>query len=122
MTIDEDALLSRLTATEARLRQLEARLDTEARQRRGLMRDTRRCPACQQTKILHAEQMISELHGESIFVASGGFLGYKGMGKVQLFICATCGYGEVQLASTEGLEGKKSIRVLDATEGEGPYR
>jgi hypothetical protein len=118
----EEALQQQVRELSERLQRIEARLDAEEQQRRGLMRDTRRCPSCQNTKILHAEQMISELHGEASYLASGGFLGYKGLGKVQLFVCVACGFGEVQVVSPAELEGKKGVRVLKASEGEGPYR
>lgn len=118
----EEALQRQVRELSERLQRVEARLDAEEQQRRGLMRDTRRCPACQNTKVLHAEQVISELHGEALIVSSSGFLGLKGLGKVQLFICAACGAGEVQVSSPAELEGKKGVRVLQASEGEGPYR
>lgn len=121
-----DELRARLSALEDELTSLKARLDAEAAWRRGLMRDTRRCPACGHRKIFHAQRLqtipnhykFSCLHIETKGIFSPTLLGV-----VQAFICAACGHAEMQIENPQNLEGKKSVRLLEASDHqEGPYR
>jgi hypothetical protein len=124
-----EALEERLSTLSQRVEELEARLDGEAGRRAGLMRDTRRCPACRGQRILHVEWFQNAVSPEDtiktpISVAlETTFLKAKFLGVLQAFVCAGCGHAEIQLEDASGLEGKKNVRVLDPPAGEeGPYR
>lgn len=112
---------ARLAYLEERLRALEARLEQEASARRGLMRETRRCPSCGGREILLAER-LQPLHNIDLRVALEGTFSIRSFGLMQAVICAGCGHAELQIEDPGALRGRKHVRVLSSEPGEGPYR
>ena len=122
-------LQAALVALREEVRALEARLDGESGRRRGLMRDTRRCPVCDGTRILLIEWFQNIITNTSWgkFPISASiktrFGGATHGGVLQAFACGGCGHAEMQLEGAAALEAGDNIRALEPPEeGGGPYR
>lgn len=122
-TIEE--LEAGLQAMLQQLQRLEARLSLESEQRRGLMRDTHRCPACRQEKIFFVSHLEVYAAGDngSLRVATKSIWTGKPLGVVQAYVCASCGHTELQIDDPAVIEGTKHVQVLPPPPADTePYR
>lgn len=119
--MDENAQLL-LTQLEQRVSHLEQRL-SESTVRRA-MRDCLTCAACGQGTILHITELLA--HGLPVRVDNAGSFLPEPVGRLELFVCAACGYGEAQIDPSElTATERRNVRVLSRPAGPGeraPYR
>jgi hypothetical protein len=117
-----DELAARLGALEEELQAVKARLEAESDRRRGLMRDSRRCPACGGQKIFHVKK-IEDGATQTLSAAFKNAWRATRLGRIELFICAGCGHAELQVDDPAQIEGKENVELLPPPPGgRGPYR
>jgi DNA-directed RNA polymerase subunit RPC12/RpoP len=111
-----DDVAKRLAALEARVEALEAGGTFRP------MRDTHRCPSCGGRKILFVSKLYS-YNGWPLHVSVADTFRKRLDGMVQVYVCAACGHGELQLDRAGVLSGGGGgVVVLDEDPKQGPYR
>lgn len=117
-----EELSAQVAALAAELREMRARLDASERPR-GLMRDTRRCPACRGEEILFISEFKPQGQYFPLRVGVTGAFRQRSYGIIQAFVCASCGHTEMQIDDPGALRGFDGVSLLAAAPGEqGPYR
>lgn len=129
-----DAELVRLAQAMAALtREVEALQAAEHRRREPTMRNEARCPSCGGRRLIHASEVLDRDSGgrNEMALAQPSLWSAVGVGKLETFVCATCGLCEwwvkdvselVQRMEAGKLSAFHFIGAEDKPDKPGPYR